>query len=587
MNTKVNKVLKVFLEIFFVLTIIMFAWSITPKTFQNDTFYTIKIGEVIETTTEKWTDLLPWNKGLDMKDHFSYHNLPYTYPHWLYDLLTYKIYKVYGVAGIYNATCVLAIALGLLIYLINVKLNKNHNLSFLITIGTLYCLKNFIAARAQLATFVLFVIAIFFIEMFIRKKNILYAIGLIIISTLIANLHCAVWPFFFILFMPYIGDWVCLGVATYDYGNHFKKFALRFKKKKIDKDEYKKKVEELDSLIQEHDKQVESRFGKTNKIELSRQRNIKWLILVMIICAFTGLLTPINDVPYTYLIKTMQGNTTQSISEHQPLVLVTHENMIVILAIVFGILIFSRTKIRLCDFFMLLGLIILSFYSQRQVSMFVLIGNFILVRLLSNIFKGFKDFIKSKDASSIEELKFARNLLMATIVFSITAISLVNMKDKSKDPFIDETDYPVEAAKFINNELIPTVGRENIRLYNEYNYGSYLLYQGIPVFIDSRADLYAPEFNGKKNENGKYEGNDIFSDFIGINGLSKDYESKFNEYKITHVITYENSKLSSLLDKDSNYSALYCDEYFKVNIFVYVFDISYHRSDFQNMCFFE
>lgn len=564
MNTKVNKILKFFIEIFFVFTIVMFAWSLTPKTFQNDTFYTIKIGEVIENTTEKPTDFLPWNKGLDMKDHFSYHNLPYTYPHWLYDLLTYKIYKVHGVAGIYNATCVLAIVLGLLIYLINIKLNKNHNLSYLVTIGTLYCLKHFIAARAQLATFILFIIAIFFIEMFIRKKNKIYAIGLIFISTLIANMHCAVWPFFFVLFMPYVGDWACVEVATYDYEDHIKKFILRFNKKKVGIDEYSKQVSELKYKIQMHDKDVESRFSKTNKIEITRQKNVKWLVLVMIICAFTGLLTPIKDVPYTYLIKTMQGNTTQNISEHQPLVLATHENMIVIFTIIFGILIFSKSKIRLCDFYMLIGLIILSFYSQRQTSMLILIGNFILVRMLNKIFVGVKNFLKSKDINSLEELKFARNLLLATIVLSISAISIVNMRNKVNDAFIDEEDYPVAAADFINNELIPVVGKENIRLYNEYNYGSYLLYQGIPVFIDSRADLYDSKFNGKKNADGKYQGNDIFLDFVGINTLSKDYESKFMEYGITHVITYENSKLSSLLDKDSNYSTLYSDEYFKV-----------------------
>lgn len=37
-----------------------------------------------------------------------------------------------------------------------------------------------------------------------------------------------------------------------------------------------------------------------------------------------------------------------------------------------------------------------------------------------------------------------------------------------------------------------------MKIYNEYNYGSYLLFRGIPVFVDSRADLYTPQFNGEK-----------------------------------------------------------------------------------------
>ena len=563
MNTKVNKVLKIIIEIFFILTIVFFAWSITPKTFQNDTFYTIKIGEAIQNTTGDVKDLLPWNKGLDMKDHFSYHNLPYTYPHWLYDLLTYKIYNAHGFNGIYVTTCILSIALGLLIYVINIKLNKNHNISFLITIGTIYCLKNFIAARAQLATYLLFVLAIFFIEMFIKKKNVWYALGLIVISWLIANLHCAVWPFFFIVFMPYIADWICTEFATYDYENHIKKVFLKFKKRKLEKEEYKRKKNELNEKIKEHDKLVESRFSKTNKIELDRKKNIKWLVLVMIICALIGLCNPIKNVPYTYLVKTMQGNTTESISEHQPLVLVTHENVIVIFILIFGILIFSKAKIRLCDFYMLLGLIALSFFSQRQISMLVLLGNFILVRLFCKVIHNIRDAIKL-DEKSYEEIKLVINVLMITIIFSMSAISAYELKSKKNDQFVDETSYPVAASEYINRELIPVWGKEKLRLYNEYNYGSYLLFQGIPVFIDSRADLYAPEFNGQKNESGEYEGNDIFSDFMGINSLSKDYEEKFSEYKITHVITYRDSKLSSLLDKDTNYSMLYSDEYFKI-----------------------
>ena len=94
-----------------------------------------------------------------------------------------------------------------------------------------------------------------------------------------------------------------------------------------------------------------------------------------------------------------------------------------------------------------------------------------------------------------------------------------------------------------------------MRLYNEYNYGSYLLYQDIPVFIDSRADLYSPEFN---------EGIDVFSDFLDISNIGLHYEEKFNEYGITHAIMYKNAKLNLFISKDDNYNKLYEDEYFVI-----------------------
>ena len=96
------------------------------------------------------------------------------------------------------------------------------------------------------------------------------------------------------------------------------------------------------------------------------------------------------------------------------------------------------------------------------------------------------------------------------------------------------------------------------RFYNEYNYGSYMIYRGIPVFIDSRADLYAPEFSGKEE--------DIFMDFIDTSSIGTFYEDTFKKYGITHVITYENSKMNMIIEetKDPNYKKLYEDDYFTV-----------------------
>ena len=131
--------------------------ALTPVTFQNDTYYTIKVGEHIS------------KYGIDMQDPFSWHeNLPYTYPHWLYDLITYYIYSIFGFTGIYIATCILTVILGWSIYLVNTKIAKNQVFSFFITIGVMYVIRGYIAARAQLVTFILFILTIFLIEKFLE-----------------------------------------------------------------------------------------------------------------------------------------------------------------------------------------------------------------------------------------------------------------------------------------------------------------------------------------------------------------------------------------------------------------------------------
>lgn len=155
--------------------------------------------------------------------------------------------------------------------------------------------------------------------------------------------------------------------------------------------------------------------------------------------------------------------------------------------------------------------------------MFVLIGSIILNRISMDAIK-----IYSK-----ENLSFVFKQIICVIGIIVAGVAVYygnKFIDKKKNNnYVSTSSYPVEAADWILENL----DVNNIKLFNEYNYGSYLLYRGIPVFIDSRADLYAPEFNGKK---------DIFMDFINTSNLGKYYGNTFKEYGITHVILYKNAK---------------------------------------------
>lgn len=520
---------------------------ITPVTFQNDTYYTIKIGELIK------------NSGIDMMDHFSWHeNLNYTYPHWLYDLCTYLIYSVAGFRGIYITTCILSVILGISIFLVNSKLTKNKPISFIVTVGALYMLQDYITARAQLVTFILFIWELFCIEKFIENRKIRYGIALISISLLIANLHVATWPFFFVLFLPYIAEYFIAVLADTIIYKKIKIFILknkiRIENKKNKNEEKVEKLQEKLSKIEDAVSKIKIKREEENKnpykIVIKRNKNVKFLIIVMIICAFMGLLTPIGDTPYTYLSKTMQGNTTQNISEHLPLTLAKSTDTMCMLIIFLAILIFTKTKIKLSDLFMVSGLCYLMLSTRRQVSMFALICSVILTRLIL-------DLIKRYTENGLEEIeKVAKNIcVILSLIVLMGLLSYDAIKPKFDDEYVDTNSYPVAACDYI----LENIDLENARFYNEYNYGSYMLFRGIPVFIDSRADLYAPEFSGNDDK-------DIFTDFINTSSISKFYEDTFEKYDITHVITSKKSKTNMIITKtkDENYKELYSDDNFVI-----------------------
>ena len=537
-NKKIDKT-KIRFNIMAIILIAIFCFAISPVTLQNDTFYTIKIGEHIV------------QNGIDMKDPFSFHDLDYTYPHWAYDVGIYLIYSIGGQVGIYISTIVLAITLGIIIYATNVKLTKNNLTSFLITIGAIYLLKDFIAARAQLVTFILFVLTIYFIEQFLSTKKKRYAIGLVIIPIIIANVHVAVFPFYFVLYLPYIGEYIIYLLSHSSIS--INKIKIKRLHKEITKKDSQEEIEKISnkiSKLEERNKELLKRREKYSKnaykVKITKNDNIKFLIIIMIICLFTGLLTPLGDTPYTYLIKTMQGNTTQNISEHLPLTLVNNLNFMSVLVLFIAILMFTDTKIRLCDLFMLGGLIFLTFYSRRQESIFIIICAFILNRLVCSMFNKYDP----QGCKKVEK-KMTKITGMITTICLVLIISIVEYKPKIKDNFINESSYPVEAADYILNNL----DVNNIRLYNEYNYGSYLLFRGIPVFIDSRADLYSPEFN---------EGVNIFTDFLNISGVNNDkIEETLDKYGITHLIMYKDAKLRTFIKQNTEkYTLLYEDDYF-------------------------
>ena len=483
---------KIYFEIMAIVLIAIFCISLTPKTLQNDTFYTIKIGEHII-----------GERGIDMVDPFSWHeNLEYTYPHWLYDVIIYLIYSFGDMVGIYISTCIFSIILGISIYKVNSKLNKNKVLSFAITIGAMYLLKDYITARAQLVTFILFTIQLYFMEMLVNKSEKKYGIGLIAISIAIANLHVAVWPFMFVLYLPYIAEYI---------------FAIGEEK-----------------IAKKYGKNIENGY----KVSIEKRNGTKYLIIVMLICSFTGLLTPLGTTPYTYLIKTMEGNTTQNISEHLPMTLINCEAILSVLIIFIALLTFTDVKIRLTDLFMLGGLIFLMLYSKRQSTIFVIMGSVILNRL---IYKGI-----GKDKEEIDEklIEVCTTWFGSFVIVALVLIqSLYFIKPKIKAKYIDEKTYPVEMSDFILKYFEKNnINIEDVRLYNEYNYGSYLLFKEIPVFIDSRCDLYAPEYNN---------GRDIFMDFINSSNLDVWFEDIFEKYNITHIILYKDSKMNMVI-RDGN-----------------------------------
>ncbi len=497
-----------------VILILLVSITITNKTFQNDTFYIIKVGQSI------------LQNGVDMIDHFSIHSIIYPYEHWLYNLFIYLIYYLWGFKGIYISTICLCFILGLAIYFCNIKLTKNQLVSSLVTIIILAFSKPFITARAQLVSYILFVLEIYFIESLLktgRKKDI---IALIFISWLISNIHAAVWPMFIIFFLPYL----------------FTNLICSYKEKSINIKLFKLKITKKAGKLLlglDHADSV------TDKIIFKRYSNIKLLIIALIFSIFIGLFVPNNFQNFTYYFKTSLGVTTNYINEHQPTILWQNPGYLLTLGVVIAYLIFIKIRIHIKDLLMLIGLALMSIFSNRHISLFLIIGSFSIIKLFGDYFSNYA--IKTYHILINSIIKPITSTIIILFIFLISFFNYYNNIMPQK--YVDEKAYPVKAATFINNN----VDKKHMRLYNEYNYGSYLIYRNIKVFIDSRSSLYTKQFNKMDR--------DIAYDYFTIEDKDN-YKKIFKIYKITHALVPKNSIMYKSLKFDINYKIIYKDKYF-------------------------
>lgn len=478
-----------------IVTFICLAIMLTKKVFQNDTFYTIKVGESI------------LENGIDMKEHFAWtEGLEYTYPHWLYDSFIYLVYDLFGFNGIYVSTILLTFILLSTMYITTNKIIKDKGISYILVLFLSLTLRAYMAARAQLVSYIFFVLIVYSIEKLRETNNKKYSLYILLSSLLIANAHCAVWPFIFVLFMPFLGS-----------------DLIYFIKKK-----YKDKLKKYEEEHELYD----------NRIEIEKAKNTKSLIITFLLTIVTGFLTPNFLVPFTYLIKTNMGITMSNISEHLPQTINGKPQLFIILGLIVFVLLQAKMKIKLRDLFFIGGLALLALLSKRSYALFAILLIYSFGRIACN-------YIHNRTNIKIENV-LTNNVIFTTFFILMACSAFVIGKNELKKDYVDEAKYPKQLSNYILKEL----DIDNMRLYNEYNFGSYLLYRGIPVYYDSRADLYTEEFN---------KGCTIFKDGVGISGK---YKEVFKKYGITHVVISNNSYLKALLELDTNYLSIYQDEYF-------------------------
>lgn len=236
-------------------------------------------------------------------------------------------------------------------------------------------------------------------------------------------------------------------------------------------------------------------------------------LLVTILCILAIIINPHGIKMLLYPYQNMQDSfMLKTISEWQP----SNPNQLSHLAIFafIGYLMFiilkSEKKLQLLDFLLLAMFGFLSLKSIRFWPFLYLTSFYVIF-----------DYVKEKKTSNI-----TNNILLGVCCLFLISYNIL---------IPNKTIFSVP----LDDSFIAKIKEENPkRLYNYYDYGGYLIYNDIKVFIDGRADLYS-----------KYN----YRDSYHLINLQGDYRQILNHYQFDMFLLDKGIPLAFYLKENENY----------------------------------
>lgn len=258
-----------------------------------------------------------------------------------------------------------------------------------------------------------------------------------------------------------------------------------------------------------------------SKIECERKsvRTILTFFGIMIPTFFTIAINPHGTKMWIYPYQNM-GNTymLESIREWAPTTVSNpvHLPFFFFLTIIIFVLLKSERKIQIIDLLVIGIFTYLGLKSVRFWGYLYLASTFILF-----------DYVKEvKTAKQTNYLLIGFSLFLSCLFF----FSLDTTKRQLKE--VPLSDKMIEEVKKLQVS----------RLYNFYDYGGYLIYKNIPVFIDGRADFYS--------DIGSYR------DYFRLTHLEDGYEKVLDTYAFDGFLVKKSTRLYDYLIKE-NYKIIY------------------------------
>lgn len=350
------------------------------NSFENDTYWLLNTGKYILSHGFPNTEPFTMHQGLD-----------FTAQQWLTTVVFYLFYSYLGTLSLYILNIIIFIFIGMVIYKTSLKLCKNVFIAIPITVASCIILSFYMVLRPQIFSIAIFALQVYFLECYAARQRKIYLVLIPVLSVLLINFHAALWPFFFVLYIPYIVD------------------GLKF-----------------------------SRFGiKTQGYGIGP------MIFTLVVSLAAGVINPYGYRNMTYLLQSY-GNKTigSSISEMMSPDFKSADGIIIFLLLVLFVLIHIKVKgsSRPRYFLITLGTLYMGLSSLRSMPLFIVTAMPFMAYYMRDI----------RIPETTQVNKKLRIICSALLVVTITGLFFLRPYD-----YTESMEYfrPVKAAEYIKDNL--------------------------------------------------------------------------------------------------------------------------------------
>lgn len=397
-------------------------------------------------------------------------NLALTIQQWLTCVCNYLFYKLAG----YNGILILSLTLVLIQIFVAYKYIKvftsNKKIIYCLLSASIIMFSQFVCSRPHSFTIIFILLEQIALEKFARaryseKNEVKLLIQLGVLSFIQMNFHSSMWAMLIIFILPYVVPPI---LGLYDSDN-------------------------------------------------SREKIITYLKSVPIII-ITGLINPnfVDGVLYVVRgYKNTIGNNL--IAEMRPACVTQLPGVFIIVTISLLIMALLMKKYNKHLVYTTLGVLVLSLMHVRNNWLLIIPIIPLSVLILNSIPE-----IQSKDF--VQSRKLVRNSIV--VAYTITSIGVaIFLLSKIQQVEEDTQVFPVSIVEYLDENFGDQKG--TLRLYTEYDNGAYLELNGYKCYIDSRAEIYEKDINGKE---------DILDEYMDLlSKNSRDIPGFIDKYEFTHL----------------------------------------------------